>query len=63
MRKIVNGSLGCITNTGEHQVEIDPIDGISEDNDIFCIICGDILWEPGMDHALLDELSYQMGNR
>ncbi len=58
MRKIIKGSTGCVTNTGEHQIEFDQALNINEEQEISCIICGDILWEPGMDHALLDDLAY-----
>lgn len=60
MRKIVKGSSGCRTNTGERQVDFDPMEDLNEDNEISCIICGEILWGPGMDHALLDDIIYRM---
>jgi hypothetical protein len=60
MRVIVRRSTGCVTNTGEHQIEFDQALDINEEQELACIICGDILWEPGMDHALLDDLLYQI---
>ena len=59
--RIVKNSSGCITNTGEHQVEIDSADSVTEDEEIRCRICGLVLWEPGIDHAILDNLLYDCG--
>lgn len=59
--RIVKGSSGCLTNTGEHQVEIESADSVTEDEEIHCRVCGEVLWGPGIDHALLDDLLYNCG--
>ena len=59
--RIVKNSSDCITNTGEHQVEINSADSVNVDEELCCRICGLVLWEPGIDHAILDNLLYHCG--